>query len=101
MKRRVLYLSWRKSLGAAQADAQCMRWKTSQCQYIFVTPYVAYQKPQVSLAAIEYGFQRTLLNAVLLSLAGLLLLLHDTLGALVVVVLQRCALLGLHALCRK
>jgi hypothetical protein len=36
MERRVLYLSWRKSLGAAQADAQCMRWKTSQCQYVFI-----------------------------------------------------------------
>jgi hypothetical protein len=64
-----------------------------------VSSLVAYQKPQASLAALGYRFQRTLLNAVLLGLAGLLLLLHDTLGALVVVVLQRCALLGLHALC--
>ena len=41
----------------------------------------------------------TLLDTVLLGLAGLLLLLHDALGALVVVVLERGALLGLHALC--
>ena len=40
----------------------------------------------------------TLLDTVLLGLAGLLLLLHDALGALVVVVLERGALLGLHAL---
>jgi hypothetical protein len=41
----------------------------------------------------------TLLDTVLLGLAGLLLLLHDALGALIVVVLERGALLGLHALC--
>lgn len=40
----------------------------------------------------------TLLDTVLLGLAGLLLLLHDALSALIVVVLERGALLGLHAL---
>lgn len=45
--------------------------------------------------------QLTLLNAVLVGLAVLLLLLLDALGALVVVVLERGALLGLHALYRN
>lgn len=45
--------------------------------------------------------QLTLLNAVLIGLAVLLLLLLDALGALVVVVLERGALLGLHALYRN
>jgi hypothetical protein len=50
------------------------------------------------LAVIGEGSQHTFLNAVLVGLAVLLLLLGDTLGALVIVVLQRGALLGLHAL---
>jgi hypothetical protein len=53
------------------------------------------------LAVIGKRSQHTLLNAVLIGLAVLLLLLGDTLGALVVVVLQRGALLGLHALCER
>lgn len=51
------------------------------------------------LAMIGERSQHTLLNAVLIGLAVLLLLLGDTLGALIIVVLQRGALLGLHALC--
>jgi hypothetical protein len=43
----------------------------------------------------------TLLNTVLFGLAGLLLLLGDTLGALVVVVLGRGALCASEALCGK
>jgi hypothetical protein len=50
------------------------------------------------LAMIGERSQHTLLNAVLIGLAVLLLLLGDTLGALIIVVLQRGALLGLHAL---
>ena len=50
------------------------------------------------LAVVRKRFKHTLLNAVLIGLAVLLLLLGDALGALVVVVLQRGALLGLHAL---
>lgn len=45
--------------------------------------------------------QLTLLNAVLIGLAVLLLLLLNALSALVVVVLERGTLLGLHALCRN
>lgn len=95
----MLYLSWRKSLGAAQADAQCMRWKTVICQYMFECPAAKCAKSPAVLAVIGERFQHTLLNAVLIGLAVLLLLLSDALGALVVVVLQRGALLGLHALC--
>lgn len=54
--------------------------------------------PPALLAMIGERPQHTLLNAVLIGLAVLLLLLGDTLGALIVVVLQRGALLGLHAL---
>jgi hypothetical protein len=95
MKMLLPYLSWRKSLGAAQAEAQCIRWKTISCQYttrIFPIVPGDFTTPRL-------WFKLTLLDAVLLGLAGLLLLLHDALGALVVVVLERGALLGLHALC--
>jgi hypothetical protein len=88
----LLYLSWRKSLGAAQAEAQCIRWKTSNCQHTM-------SEPLSSFTSLMRYCQLTLLDAVLLGLAGLLLLLHDALRALVVVVLERGALLGLHALC--
>jgi hypothetical protein len=95
MKMLMLYLSWRKSLGAAQAEAQCIRWKTTCCQYttrIFLIIPRGFTTPRLQ-------FKLTLLDTVLLGLAGLLLLLHDALSALVVVVLERGALLGLHALC--
>lgn len=65
-------------------------------QYVFVNPAGLCDKSPALLAVI--GEKPTLLDAVLIGLAVLLLLLGDTLGALVVVVLQRGALLGLHAL---
>ena len=75
-----------------------MRWKTSIYQYMLVNPAGTCDRPPVLLAVIRERSQHTLLNAVLIGLAVLLLLLGDTLGALIVVVLQRGALLGLHAL---
>lgn len=75
-----------------------MRWKTVTCQYVFLNPARADQKRPAPVAVIGDKSQHTLLDAVLIGLAVLLLLLGDALGALVVVVLQRGALLGLHAL---
>ena len=75
-----------------------MRWKTVTCQYVVVNSAETRELPPAMLAMIGERAQHTLLNAVLIGLAVLLLLLGDTLGALVVVVLQRGALLGLHAL---
>ena len=78
-----------------------MRWKTVICQYVLVKPAETREMRPANpcmLAVIGERSQHTLLNAVLVGLAVLLLLLSNTLGALVVVVLQRSALLGLHAL---
>ena len=75
-----------------------MRWKTVICQYMFVFLAARREKFPAVLAVVGGRFQHTLLNAVLIGLAVLLLLLGDTLGALIIVVLQRGALLGLHAL---
>lgn len=55
---------------------------------------------QMGAGTIDVRDQLTLLNAVLLSLAIVLLLLLHTLGALVVVVLKGRALCGLEAFCR-
>jgi len=51
------------------------------------------------MSSRECSARLTLLNAVLISLAVLLLLVLDALGALVVVVLERRALLRAHAVC--
>jgi hypothetical protein len=91
----VLYLSWRKSLGAAQAEAQCIRWKTTTVS----TRRRSFWDILSESTTLRQYLRLTLLDTVLLGLAGLLLLLHDALSALIVVVLERGALLGLHALC--
>lgn len=84
---KVVYRSCLNSLGAAHWDVQCMRWKTSVL--------VSFVLSDMSNGS-EWSL--TLLNAVLISLAVLLVLASDALSALVVVVLERSACGGLFAL---
>jgi len=53
----------------------------------------------MAMCIVNQADGHTLFYAIFLRLAMLFLLLLDTLDTLIVVVLERCALLGLHALC--
>ena len=79
-----------------------MRWKTGmRCQFEMFCDLPGDSMARLARPESRPGVaaELTLLDAVLVGLAVLLLLLLDALSALIVVVLERGALLGLHALC--